>query len=361
MVVSQFTLFATFKMLDSRCRAHPGTGHCDNTAVSLGEASTVRGRPVRTPVEPADGHGMSGVGVELVNDGPVTVELLSSPTPSTPSTAAPSTSTHRGVQRSAGGGSGSGGGSNDAAGKSEGGERSGGSADEVEEILRHQPYLGGFLPTHRDREHFDALQSSSTDRTRSATARWYEHVGSFCRFERDAWWGAVSGCFEAAVEIKEKDARKEQDVERLSRLLGFSAGPLRAPCGCPHHEFCTCGRQWKLDKRQRGTLRNLDLSELLQLLIHCLGARAAEAGVLPSFAPLLSYLASQISRPWAHATQAPSRPAGEYKNLKKYLKKFTCENMVIVTLAAAELDQPVKCQVRRQLEAIRQSLKRSAR
>lgn len=80
-----------------------------------------------------------------MNDGPVTVELLSSPTPSTPSTAAPSTSTHRGVQRSAGGGSGSGGGSNDAAGKSEGGERSGGSADEVEEILRHQPYLGGFL------------------------------------------------------------------------------------------------------------------------------------------------------------------------------------------------------------------------
>lgn len=65
MVVSQFTLFATFKMLDSRCRAHPGTGHCDNTAVSLGEASTVRGRPVRTPVEPADGHGMSGVGVGL--------------------------------------------------------------------------------------------------------------------------------------------------------------------------------------------------------------------------------------------------------------------------------------------------------
>lgn len=56
---------------------------------------------------------------------------------------------------------------------------------DLEALLVDQPYLGGFLPSRRDREYFESLLTGRPGTP--ALGRWYDHIASFTPVEREAW------------------------------------------------------------------------------------------------------------------------------------------------------------------------------
>ncbi|CAK8992702.1 unnamed protein product [Durusdinium trenchii] len=159
---------------------------------------------------------------------------------------------------------------------------------------------------------------------------------------------------ESAVDVNAREARQQKAVEVLSHHCGFEVAGTRRTCGCVHAEFCACGHQWKLDRRQRQMLRIMYLDEVYQLLIRLVAARAADAGILPHFADVLDFLAQQIRQP---GVRLRSLSPAQQKNLAKYLSKQTCEQMLLANLTTAGVDWGRRSQVSQRLKAIRQALK----
>ncbi|CAE7326099.1 Dtd1 [Symbiodinium necroappetens] len=169
MVVSQFTLFATFKK--PKPDFHQAMGGSE--AEGLYEAFVGKCRSELSPGKVSTGSFGAMMNVELCNDGPVTVELLSAPVgaASTAPSVAPSAS-----------------GSASAAPSASPTARAADGA-ELEERLEEKPYLGGYFPTAEDAEYFAKLSHGGLPRSSPNLLRWYEHVASFSERERSLWAG----------------------------------------------------------------------------------------------------------------------------------------------------------------------------
>ncbi|CAL1129829.1 unnamed protein product [Cladocopium goreaui] len=182
LVVSQFTLFATFKK--PKPDFHQAMG--GDQAQQLYEAFIKKLAASDGPKAVATGVFGALMQVELCNDGPVTVELVSnpetskSPETSTPSATPKSTATPKGTTETVK--------------PAKTAKTSAESAESLETILAQQPYLGGFTPSAKDAKHFEAMQKSNLSgplQSGSApaphTARWFEHIRSFSQMERSQW------------------------------------------------------------------------------------------------------------------------------------------------------------------------------
>ncbi|CAE7453173.1 D-tyrosyl-tRNA(Tyr) deacylase 1 [Symbiodinium microadriaticum] len=169
MVVSQFTLFATFKK--PKPDFHQAMGGSE--AEGLYEAFVGKCRSELSPGKVSTGSFGAMMNVELCNDGPVTVELLSAPVgaANTAPSVAPSAS-----------------GSASAAPSASPTARAADGA-ELEERLEEKPYLGGYFPTAEDAEYFAKLSHGGLPRSSPNLLRWYEHVASFSERERSLWAG----------------------------------------------------------------------------------------------------------------------------------------------------------------------------
>ncbi|CAE6972852.1 Dtd1 [Symbiodinium sp. CCMP2592] len=174
MVVSQFTLFATFKK--PKPDFHQAMG--GNEAEGLYEAFVGKCRSELSPGKVSTGSFGAMMNVELCNDGPVTVEL------SAPITGAASTAPSAAPSAS---GSASGAGASPTARAA----RAAGCRDgELEERLEQKPYLAGYFPTAEDAEYFAKLsQPGARPPSSPNLLRWYEHVASFSEAERSLWTG----------------------------------------------------------------------------------------------------------------------------------------------------------------------------
>ncbi|CAJ1415843.1 unnamed protein product [Effrenium voratum] len=174
LVVSQFTLFATFKK--PKPDFHQAMGGVE--AEQLYEAFNATLRESGAKVETGIFGAM--MQVELCNDGPVTVELVSNPDGATPKTSAStpkSSATKSSVTP-----------------KASAPPATNLQDVQEEELLLRQPYLGGFLPSALDAQRFEELCAQSPGGTcirRSGLAanraRWFEHVASFSALERSLW------------------------------------------------------------------------------------------------------------------------------------------------------------------------------
>lgn len=169
MVVSQFTMFATFKK--PKPDFHQAMGGSE--AEGLYEAFVGKCRSELSPGKVSTGSFGAMMNVELCNDGPVTVELLSAPVgaANTAPSVAPSAS-----------------GSASAAPSASPTARAADGA-ELEERLEEKPYLGGYFPTAEDAEYFAKLSHGGLPRSSPNLLRWYEHVASFSERERSLWAG----------------------------------------------------------------------------------------------------------------------------------------------------------------------------
>ncbi|CAE7441341.1 DTD1 [Symbiodinium natans] len=170
MVVSQFTLFATFKK--PKPDFHQAMGGSE--AEGLYEAFVEKCRSELAPGKVSTGSFGAMMQVELCNDGPVTVELLSPVAPSTAPSAAASAAASAAPSVAP------------SASPTARSQRAG--SEQFEELLGQQPYLGGYLPAAIDAEQF-AKMSQPGGRPPSSPnlARWYEHVASFSEMERRVW------------------------------------------------------------------------------------------------------------------------------------------------------------------------------
>lgn len=169
MVVSQFTLFATFKK--PKPDFHQAMGGSE--AEGLYEAFVGKCRSELSPGKVSTGSFGAMMNVELCNDGPVTVELLSAPVGA--ANTAPS------VAPSASGSASAAPGASPTARAADGAE--------LEERLEEKPYLGGYFPTAEDAEYFAKLSHGGLPRSSPNLLRWYEHVASFSERERSLWAG----------------------------------------------------------------------------------------------------------------------------------------------------------------------------
>mmetsp|Transcript_10834 Transcript_10834/g.27944 ORF Transcript_10834/g.27944 Transcript_10834/m.27944 type:complete len:250 (-) Transcript_10834:83-832(-) len=172
LVVSQFTLFATFKKPKPDFHAAMG----GDQAKLLYEAFVERCRAALSPDRVATGVFGAMMQVSICNEGPVTVELEAEPA-AAPSSVPASSSASGAASPAAP--------LHAAAGaESVGGGRAG-QAD-LEEKLAAQPYVGGYMPTRQDAELFAQMRSSETPAAPNLL-RWYQHVGSFSEAERGRW------------------------------------------------------------------------------------------------------------------------------------------------------------------------------
>eukprot|EP00435_Cladocopium_sp_Y103_P028357 s1776_g7.t1 len=176
LVVSQFTLFATFKK--PKPDFHQAMG--GDQAQQLYEAFIKKLAASDGPKAVATGVFGALMQVELCNDGPVTVELVSSPeTSKSPSATPKSMATPKGTTETVK--------------TAKTAKTAAESAESLETILAQQPYLGGFTPSAKDAKHFEAMQKSDLSGPHSGTApmphtaRWFEHIRSFSHMERSQW------------------------------------------------------------------------------------------------------------------------------------------------------------------------------
>lgn len=169
LVVSQFTLFATFKK--PKPDFHQAMG--GDEATGLYEAFVERCRAETSPSRVATGVFGALMQVDLRNDGPVTVELTSAPparasdgqenAKAAPSRPAGEPSEPKRAQARAPG-------------------------DDLEALLEHQPYVAGFLPSAADNERFRKMRASGVGLPRTPNlARWYGHIASFPDCQRSGW------------------------------------------------------------------------------------------------------------------------------------------------------------------------------
>eukprot|EP00928_Gymnodinium_smaydae_P088957 TRINITY_DN72988_c0_g1_i1.p1 TRINITY_DN72988_c0_g1~~TRINITY_DN72988_c0_g1_i1.p1 ORF type:complete len:324 (-),score=108.01 TRINITY_DN72988_c0_g1_i1:210-1181(-) len=246
LVVSQFTLFATFKK--PKPDFHQAMG--GEEAKKLYEAFVQRCRSEYQEDKVKTGSFGAMMKVRLCNDGPVTVELVAAPGGANGGSCAGSNGA--GSAKSAAGGKppayGAAGANGGAAAKSATGARAAAAAAAapgagaataaagaakgapelssaavaagaaLEDLLTQQPYIAGFEPSSRDAELFARLQGckavhgseragddgaqlrdqvlgaldllrprNGCARGSGSVARWYEHVASFTDLERSAW------------------------------------------------------------------------------------------------------------------------------------------------------------------------------
>lgn len=181
LVVSQFTLFATFKKPKPDFQQAMG----GEEARLLYEAFVEHCRKGLGEARVATGVFGAMMQVELCNDGPVTVELVagaagaassggaeSSPQSSQAGAASAPTPAPRAA---AAGGSGQ-----------RGSGRQGDFAAE-EALLLWQPYLGGFVPSRADVALLERLAAAGRTEGSPNLARWLEHVSSFSKLQRSQW------------------------------------------------------------------------------------------------------------------------------------------------------------------------------
>lgn len=208
LIVSQFTLFATFKK--PKPDFHRAMG--GDEAQALYEAFVEQCRKgIADPELVATGKFGAMMDVDLRNDGPVTVELVAEPSRgndgSSHEKAAAATLTDgrpqgKSLAKAAeGGGCGN---TKAAAGEPSGNPRAealgttlvshsgdGGNVPSElgpreDAILAQQSYLGGFTPTRIDADLFQRL-GCSVPSGLPHVARWAAHVGSFTTVERMGW------------------------------------------------------------------------------------------------------------------------------------------------------------------------------
>lgn len=186
LVISQFTLFATFKK--PKPDFHQAMG--GDTAKGLYEAFLERVRAEVGPENVQAGVFGAMMQVSLTNDGPVTVELVAAPAapcPAAHSARPPATVTAAAAMRkvATAAGVGAGAGPEPQVPRVPNIE----GAAEVEACLTLQPYIMGFWPSRADVELFERLQGPGTVAPPETPnlARWYEHMSSFSTRERAQW------------------------------------------------------------------------------------------------------------------------------------------------------------------------------
>lgn len=162
LVVSQFTLFATFKK--PKPDFHQAMG--GDEAKALYEAFVEKCRAEAGPAQVATGVFGAMMQVDLRNEGPVTVELTAAPAGAVPT-----------AQDGQAGGS---------KPRTSAGDAAGG---DLEALLEHQPYISGYMPSSADAELFCKLRASGAAGPPATPnmVRWFEHVASFSDYERSAW------------------------------------------------------------------------------------------------------------------------------------------------------------------------------
>lgn len=183
LVVSQFTLFATFKK--PKPDFHQALG--GDRAREIYEVFVQQCcKDATSPKHVAEGLFGALMKVDLCNDGPVTVELLAEATEDVSAMVDPRCTGKRGGDSAATTSRGA----DSAATTSSGGALKCEGDDEgsLEAVLENQPYVGGYHPSQRDLELFERWRAagSTAPRTPNLT-RWFEHIASFAVRERDQW------------------------------------------------------------------------------------------------------------------------------------------------------------------------------
>mmetsp|Transcript_48350 Transcript_48350/g.90567 ORF Transcript_48350/g.90567 Transcript_48350/m.90567 type:complete len:257 (+) Transcript_48350:2-772(+) len=179
LVVSQFTLFATFKK--PKPDFHQAMG--GDQAKEIYEVFVQHCREALSGDKVATGTFGAMMQVALCNDGPVTVELVAE---------APASDADTSPKKAAGDGAAKAKGAAKDKAPAGGSERSPGSASaadaELETLLEAQPYVAGFSPSHRDAELFERARApGQLPPSAPNTARWFEHIASFSSLERSQW------------------------------------------------------------------------------------------------------------------------------------------------------------------------------
>lgn len=194
LVVSQFTLFATFKK--PKPDFHQAMG--GEVAQQLYDTFVEDCRAGLGKSRVATGVFGAMMQVEILNDGPVTVELVNEPggnaAPSEKGAAPPVKTASAKVEQTPAS-------ANKPLAESSASTRDTSSQlatdnlnsgeGALEELLGMQPYLGGFQPSKKDAEHFARLQRTGGRLPNGSslpnTARWYTHIESFGVKARLAW------------------------------------------------------------------------------------------------------------------------------------------------------------------------------
>eukprot|EP00434_Breviolum_minutum_P040264 symbB.v1.2.035773.t1/scaffold4889.1/size33415/3 len=171
LLVSQFTLFATFKK--PKPDFHQAMG--GDAAQELYEAFVQKLRTEGPPKAVQTGVFGAMMQVNLCNDGPVTVELVSSPSASSPSVTTP---TPKGASASP------------ASPAAAAGVKGALELEKNEKSLAQQPYLGGFFPSAKDAQQFETMRKMDLSKLDAPhTSRWLKHMASFSPMERSQWEG----------------------------------------------------------------------------------------------------------------------------------------------------------------------------
>lgn len=177
LVVSQFTLFATFKK--PKPDFHQAMGGDEARAIYEGFVEKCR-KELR-PDRVATGVFGAMMSVDICNEGPVTVELVAEAASS--SEASPKASSSNGK----------------AAATTPAAKASGAAAKPAvssysdtlfEAALMDQPYVAGYAPSLLDAQHFDKIQAAGAPPVGQELPnllRWYEHMASFTAVERAQW------------------------------------------------------------------------------------------------------------------------------------------------------------------------------
>mmetsp|Transcript_161590 Transcript_161590/g.513544 ORF Transcript_161590/g.513544 Transcript_161590/m.513544 type:complete len:255 (+) Transcript_161590:77-841(+) len=177
LVVSQFTLFATFKK--PKPDFHQAMG--GDEAKSLYEAFVEQCRAGSgDPSRVATGVFGALMQVELCNDGPVTVELVAEST-ADKSAAADIPLSGKGPEQTKMSRQ-----PKAASAQLRGSAVEGSPGAQEEALLTHQPYLGGFEPSYADAELFVRCSGVVPDGM-PHLSRWCEHIASYTALERLQW------------------------------------------------------------------------------------------------------------------------------------------------------------------------------
>lgn len=186
LIVSQFTLFASFKK--PKPDYHQAMG--GDKAEELYETFVQACRDGYKSSKVATGRFGAMMDVTLTNDGPVTVELISKPCieaekdevkgqkvvdPAPVKSCAPDVAEMPKVSSASGR-------------KVENSSVSSHLYDGLEEILAHQPYLGGFTPSRVDGQTFAKIGNQGVPLPSSPNIqRWFKHIYSFPECIRAQW------------------------------------------------------------------------------------------------------------------------------------------------------------------------------